>query len=314
MIPWSFIKEKLDQSTPVTLLYVLYSKGSSPGRQGFKMAVAKDGSMVGSIGGGIMEHKLVELVRNKFERGDTSAVFKQQFHHKDHPTNQSGMICSGEQTVVIFPMNGQQQLVDQMVEKEDGVLVLSPDKIDFLPQDCQQQQFDYEYQTDRNWLYKEQLQFKPILHLIGAGHVGMALSKVMDFLGFEVRLYDDRPDLNTMLANDFADQKIVLNYGKIGAAIDANPNAYVVIMSFGYRGDKVVLKQLLDKDFRYLGMMGSKAKVDTLMKELLEEGFDVRLLEKVKSPIGLPIHSKTPEEIAVSIAAEIIEVKNEGID
>ena len=83
-------------------------------------------------------------------------------------------------------------------------------------------------------------------------------------------------------------------------------------MSFGYRTDKVVLQQLLHHQFKYLGMMGSKEKVKQLFKELLEEGIDKTLLVKVHSPIGVPIKSKTPEEIAVSILAEIIGVKNDS--
>ena len=81
-------------------------------------------------------------------------------------------------------------------------------------------------------------------------------------------------------------------------------------MTLGYRSDEIVIRQLMDKNFRYFGVLGSKAKMATLMKELRAEGFDEVKLTRIHTPIGLPINSHTPEEIAVSIAAEIIAVKN----
>jgi xanthine dehydrogenase accessory factor len=85
---------------------------------------------------------------------------------------------------------------------------------------------------------------------------------------------------------------------------------YVVVMTVGYRTDAVVLRQILAKNVRYLGVLGSAAKMKTLLNDLENEGFHNAILRGIRTPIGLNIHSKTPEEIAVSIAAEIIGVKN----
>jgi xanthine dehydrogenase accessory factor len=81
-------------------------------------------------------------------------------------------------------------------------------------------------------------------------------------------------------------------------------------MTLGYASDKVVIKQLAGRDFKYFGVLGSMAKMATLMKELKEEGIDPERLARIRTPIGIPINSRTPEEIAVSIAAEIISVRN----
>ena len=89
------------------LLTVVESSGSSPGRQGFKMAVAADGTLCGSIGGGIMEVKLVELAKDRLDRGVCEAMLKKQVHRKSAPQHQSGMICSGEQTVLFFGLDSQ---------------------------------------------------------------------------------------------------------------------------------------------------------------------------------------------------------------
>ena len=96
----------------------------------------------------------------------------------------------------------------------------------------------------------------------------------------------------------------------IGAQLENCLDDYVVIMTFGYRPDKIILRQLLKKDFFYIGMMGSKAKINTLLEELEMEGFPKESYEHIFTPIGLKIFSKTPQEIAISIAAEIIRETN----
>jgi len=129
-------------------------------------------------------------------------------------------------------------------------------------------------------------------------------------LGFYVTQLDNRNELNTMTGNFFAHRKEVIEYEEIVEHIPEGLNTYVVLVSFGYRTDKIILKKLLGKRYRYLGMLGSEAKVNTLLKELSGEGFSEEILKQVHAPIGIPIHSQTPFEIAVSIAAEIIAVKN----
>src|SRR5688500_7501129 len=98
---WEFMLQGLRAGRKVAFLAVLHSEGSSPGRQGFKMALDAAGEMAGSIGGGIMEHKLVELARNLLSQKHEKPVLKRQVHSKAAIQNQSGMICSGEQTVAI---------------------------------------------------------------------------------------------------------------------------------------------------------------------------------------------------------------------
>ena len=90
---WEFVLQELEREGQVGLMVVVQSEGSSPGRQGFKMAVANDGSMTGSIGGGIMEHKLVEYIRSKLSNQESFHEFRKQVHSKDAPRDQSGMIC-----------------------------------------------------------------------------------------------------------------------------------------------------------------------------------------------------------------------------
>src|SRR6188472_4227265 len=99
---WQLIHRSLQSSIPVMLLFVLESKGSSPGRQGFFMAVNANNQMEGSIGGGIMEHKFIEMAREQLAKLQDISTLRIQLHDKKAAKNQSGMICSGEQTVWIY--------------------------------------------------------------------------------------------------------------------------------------------------------------------------------------------------------------------
>jgi xanthine dehydrogenase accessory factor len=130
-------------------------------------------------------------------------------------------------------------------------------------------------------------------------------------MDFHISLFDDRPGLNTIAKNKFADKIIILeSYENIADSISAGANVYIVVMTLGYRSDEIVIRKLLEKDFKYFGVLGSKAKMVTLLQSLRSDGFSSGRLESLRTPVGLPINSHTPEEIAISIAAEIIAVKH----
>ena len=102
-------------------------------------------------------------------------------------------------------------------------------------------------------------------------------------------------------------------YEKIGQHLAEDEEAFLVIMTFGYRPDMVLFRQLYDKRFFYLGMMGSPAKIEKMKRESLDYGITRAHWDRVHAPIGLDIYSKTPMEIAVSVAAELILEKNKGL-
>lgn len=316
---WSFIHQKIKENIELVLLCVLESSGSSPGRQGFKMAVASDGTMRGSIGGGIMEQKLVVLAQKILAEKQATTFLKKQIHRKDSPTDRSGMICSGAQTVFLYPIQTTDfPIIERLAKGEQrnavGSLQLGPRGMTWrLDVPKNDQAIVYHFEDHNHWSYLENLVNQAVIYIVGAGHVGWALSRQMAQLGFYVKLLDDRSGLNTFEQNRAAQEKHIVDYQTIGTHILEHPKHFVVIMSFGYRSDKIILQQLLGKTFGYLGMMGSDAKIKQLFEELLEEGHQQSELDQVKAPIGLPIYSKTPEEIAVSIAAEIIQVKNKNL-
>ncbi|MFK8008563.1 MAG: XdhC family protein [Saprospiraceae bacterium] len=307
-----FILQKLQADIPTMLLQVVHSEGSSPGRQGFQMAIANDGQLFGSIGGGIMEHKLVELSKQKLSKIETTVELKFQYHDKIHSTQQSGMICSGNQIIAFFPFYKKNTALLQQIEKsieskksdylffsKKGISIISKNDLT-IPIGFHQNEIN------ADWSYIEKMNQQKVIHIFGGGHVSLALSEVMNFLGFHIKIYDDREAINTLQENNFCHEKHLISYDSIGTQLENCQDDFVVIMTFGYRPDKIVLKQLLGKDFFYIGMMGSKAKIKTLLEELEMEGFSKKSYEHIFTPIGLKIFSKTPQEIAISIAAEII--------
>jgi xanthine dehydrogenase accessory factor len=312
---WKFIVNMFKEEVPVALLCVLESKGSSPGRQGFKMAATLH-EMVGSIGGGIMEHKLVETAREILYKEINDSIIKEQFHNKSAGQgSQSGMICSGEQTVFIYPVKENdvaqiQNLIDSLEENKNGTLKVSPEGIIFSDLIPQENYFLWMSGED-DFEFVEKTGYKNHLFIIGGGHSSFAFSKLMSGMDFHLRVYEDRNHLFTFLQNHFANEKkIVDDYSLLKNIIPEGQHHYVVIMTFGYRTDKVALKALIDKRFKYLGVLGSKSKIEKMFDELRSEGIPENQLEKVYAPVGINIKSETTEEIAVSIAAEIIRVKN----
>lgn len=314
---WKFIQEKLSQQMDLMLLVVLTSKGSSPGKQGFKMAVTKTKYLFGSIGGGNMEYEMVELAYSMLNSGKVYTFLKHQQHSEEQSENLSGMICSGEQTIAFIPLNHEFlpiiKKINQAKETSgEGIIKITENKFEYLSAERLEIPYDAKIKSDDEWEYAERINCLNKICIIGAGHVGLALSKIMKDLDFIVEIYDDRLGLNTFENNEYVNKKLRIDYGEIDQLIPQGDNIYVVIMTFAHQSDEVVLSKLINKKFKYLGMMGSDAKVKRIYKNL---GYDKKdtSRQKIFAPIGIPINSKTPAEIAISIASEIIRVKNSPV-
>ncbi len=318
---WRFIADRLDLGEPVMLLVVTESSGSSPGRAGYKMAVGADGELCGSIGGGVMEVKLVEHARKLLsEPGAVATGFLtpriiEQVHQKN-AANSSGMICSGKQTVIFKPVTSSDidavnSIVRGMHQPRPMAFEISNLKFQILENTTDSSPHYFSRTEETDFVYQEKLGPENQLYIIGGGHCALALSELMSGLDFHITIFDDRRELNTIDKNRFADEvRILENYDQIGDHITSDADAFVVVMTLGYAFDEIVVRSLIDKDFKYFGVLGSRAKMAVLLKKLEKEGVPAERLARIHTPIGLPINSHTPEEIAVSIAAEIISVKN----
>ncbi len=313
MIFWQHIINKLQDNQNVYLLTVIENSGSSPGRKGFKMLVSEDGFINGSIGGGIMEYKLSEEAKRLLKQGIPLSFIKKQIH-KGKGKDGSGMICSGEQTVSFNYLNNKQlpavkNMLASLKNGDEGTLILDQNLLSFSNETIRDK-FQCNINTNNNWFYKEHIGFKNTIYIIGAGHVGLALSELMSKFDYKIVLLDNRKELNTLETNNFAHKKIAADYNDINKYIPDGTDSYVVIMTNTYIDDKLVLSKLLKNNYKYIGVLGSKFKLETMWTVLKEEGFSKNELAKVNAPIGISIKSETPNEIAVSIAAQIIKIKN----
>ncbi|MEO5775727.1 MAG: XdhC family protein [Flavobacterium sp.] len=293
------LNQILQSEKRLVLMVVIANEGSSPGRKGFKMLVAKN-QMFGTIGGGIMEHKLVEFAESLLDKPTFEPFIKHQIHDKSAPKDQSGMICSGQQTIAFYDITAEfLPLVEQIINEKDFVISYSNLGINIPAENTE-------------WSLSETNSLAQKVYIIGGGHVGLALSEVLSRMEFEIHILDHRENLNTMEANNFVHSKQTVEFEEIGNYIPEGGNVYVVIMSFGYRTDDIIIRQLINKDFLYIGMLGSKEKISTLFQNMVEDGFDKDRIARVYAPIGIDIKSETTQEIAISVAAQLIRVKNQN--
>ncbi|KAA2241360.1 XdhC/CoxI family protein [Chitinophaga agrisoli] len=314
---WQLINEALERDLPVMLLYVLQSHGSSPGRPGFFMAVNAAGGMEGSIGGGMMEHKFVEMAKERLQHAAEEDTIRKQVHNKNAVKDQSGMICSGEQTILlhrVLPEDAPaiQNIIACLQQLRQGGLQLSPEGLHFGDSFAAGKLPYFDMVSEEDWVYQENIGYTVHLFIVGGGHCALALSRLMNSMGFYIHVFDDRPELHTVLQNEYAHEKHTLpDYSGLREAIPAGNQHYVVVMTFGYRTDDIAIRALLDRKFKYFGVLGSKSKIEQMFNAYMEEGIPAAQLYNIYAPVGLAINSHTPEEIAISIAAEIIQVKNQ---
>lgn len=286
------------------------------------MSVALDGELHGSIGGGMMEVNLVERARDLLSEPGaiaTEARYSELIEqvHQKHSPDASGMICSGRQTVIlksitIADSETVSEIIDALQRQRRMTFEISNFNFELVESTDAKSAMHFSTATETDFCYREVLGSANELTIIGGGHCALALSEIMSKLDFRIRIFDDRPQLNTIQKNQFANEVAIIDsYENIGEHVRNDPAGYVVVMTLGYVSDAVVIRQLIDREFGYFGVLGSRAKMATLMKELRDDGLDEEKLLRIHTPIGVPINSQTPDEIAISIAAEIIAVKNQ---
>ncbi len=313
---FSFIQSHLSWDREVILMTVIGREGSSPGKQGFKMAVASDSSFIGSVGGGVMEHRLVEQCKRLLKKKEPQQPFLSfQEHDPEAKVNRSGMICSGGQTVAFIPLNKNDLatvnvIIDAEKQQQRGVVRFSEKGLSFMSGVQMQVPSKGKIISENQWEYMEQTGLPNTVYIFGGGHVGLALSKIFRNLNFKIHLFDNRSELNTFEENSFADEKQIVNYNNVASLVPEGFNVYVVIVTFAHKSDEQVLEQMLGKNIKYLGLMGSAKKIETIFRQLKQKGVTEEQLKKIHAPIGYPINSETPAEIAVSIAAQVVAVKN----
>jgi xanthine dehydrogenase accessory factor len=158
-------------------------------------------------------------------------------------------------------------------------------------------------------VFVEPMSPQPRAIVFGAGHISKSLSKVLSLAGFAVAVVDDREAFASRERFPEADEVIAGEYEEVFPKLEVNESSYVVIVTRGHRDDMRVLRWAVGTPARYIAMIGSKRKVISVVKELEKDGVPREAFERINAPMGLEIGAVTPEEIAVSVVAEMIAVR-----
>ena len=289
------------------LVTIVKDKGSAPRTSGAQMLVSKRGRQVGTVGGGGLEFKAEAMALEQLEKGQS---LLHDFVLRPNGVEDLGVVCGGDVTLLFqyIPWNDKawealaKDVIGKLEAHEQGYLV--------LPFDGSAASLSQEKQTG-DQLYSMELPVGERVFLFGAGHVAMALCPVLTSVGFRVTIVDDRPQYANKENFPTAERIVVADMNRLSDFIAITDQDYLAVMTSGHTYDYVVQQQVLRGPFAYIGVMGSKRKMEVVNQALLKDGVPEDALEKVHSPIGTAIGATTPEELAISIAGEMIQVRSE---
>ena len=240
---------------PAALCTVVKSEGSTPRHVGSKMLVFSDGHFIGTVGGGDLEHRVMDEAASAILDGKPRLLS----YSMSDPARGDPGVCGGQVEVFVEP-------------------ILPPAAI----------------------------------VIIGGGHVGKAVAHLAHWLGFRVSVSDDRPEFCNKETIPDAEAFHVCPMAELPKHMKINKRTYLILTTRGSSVDAAGLGPLLDSPAAYIGVIGSKRRWATTVKELKARGISEETIARVHSPIGLELRAETPEEIAVSIMAEILMIRDQG--
>ena len=336
--------EELESEREVVVATVVRTSGSTPQKPGAKLLVRRDGSGVGTLGGGCVEGDIWFAAQELLKRGGDAEM--RDYELNEDLAAQDGLVCGGTMYFLIDPIREPAPYDDfarQTVAAYDGgppvaiVNVVESDDPDTVPvgskmlvrEDGSHEGEIGGYETTaaltakaRSLMamgkndyirlesglhcYIEAYTTPPTMVLIGGGHVSKAIAPIAKSVGFRLFVFDDREQFANSDRFPEADKVAVGDYRDGYDALPINANSFIVIATRGHQFDDAALTGALRTPASYIGLLGSKRKTILIFEELLSHGFDVDELRRVNAPIGLDLGGRTPEEIALSVVSEIV--------
>lgn len=338
------VEKRLQLGESVVLATVIATRGSAPRKAGAKMAIFADGTNEGTIGGGSVEALVIKLGGELLPHG--VALIK-QCNLDDREAADLGMICGGEQRIllVVVLANKENQRIFQMLGDVNNAqktmhlvtiltgtgtdsskinlrlfdqnLVAVGPQADRVTEGAltrlasAQQTIGFETVGDCTYLF-ETIGYQSTMYIFGAGHVACPTVAIASMVGFQTVVLDDRSKFANRVSFPQAKEIVILpGFDDPFAGLTIDENSYIVIATRGHAHDQSVLSKALETSAAYIGMIGSRSKINCCFESLIQQGVDEVKLEQVHAPIGINIGSETPEEIAVSIVAELIQVRDQ---
>lgn len=308
-LPLEKVLEWRERGIACCLLLAAVTEGSGPGTAGAMMAVSGSGTF-GTVGGGPMEADLVRRARTKLSKRDPAREAARH-HHSPGLETSSGMICSGSQVTLIIPVTDRvaaaaAEAVGIIRSGSTGRLRITHRDISVDEGDpCEGHSFA---SNGEEWEYSGPFGTPDTVYIIGGGHVGRALARLLERLHFVPVIIDPRD--GDFMGEPPSCRWIDSEWHRAHEHVPSGEHSWVAVMTPDHDHDGEVLRSLLGMKLRYLGLMAGRSKREEIYSRLAEEGVSGEFLRGIHCPIGLPIGSRTPCEIAVSIAAELIGIRS----
>jgi xanthine dehydrogenase accessory factor len=329
----------LEKGQGFALATIVEQTRSAPRNAGARMVVTTDGVVIGTVGGGALEARVQKIAAEVMK---TRKAALMSFDLTTEDCSGLGMICGGQVRVLIdyvdsgdpvcltlyreltalLDRGGRAWLVTLLpLEEQSGstFLMRTDGTIAGIPGDVAEglQDLLSEVRDCRTFTFLERRRavIDPLGNsgtalIFGAGHVGMSLVPVLSSVEFRTVILDDRQEFASPERFGFADEIVHIDsFEEAFKEVNVDERSYIIIVTRGHLHDRTVLRQALRTKAVYIGLIGSRTKRDMTFQALLDEGFTKADLERIHSPIGLAIRAETPEEIAVSIAAELIRIR-----
>jgi len=303
-------------------------RGSVPRKDYPLMLVDDSGEIIGTIGGGALEHSVIEIAQEVIKTGKPVL---NKFDLTNEDVNKSASICGGTTTVLIEPYsleirnllrsifndNTNDNIIITKISTHNDVLIKRTKvtknyESNFPLTIVNTIKNVIEQQKSISINYKDELYLiqntgsRPILHIFGAGHVGKAVADLAHFIELDTKIYDERVELANSERFPFALQIDSNDISEIINNTNIGKTDYVLVATRGHQHDFELMKWLTDIEIDYLSLMSSNKKWELLSQALFNNGVTQRQINKVHSPVGLNVGSETVPEIAVSIIAEIV--------
>lgn len=300
--------EEIKQGHDTVLATIIRRSGSTPRGTGAQMLVGARGLLCGTIGGGSVEGSSIVLAQALL-REKRSTV--QDYHLRYDAPETVGMVCGGDVTVHLQYIAARddrwnalaRRVLQSIADRQNAKLLLDLNggAPDLVSPDA----------AVPEGKFALPLPIGERAIIFGAGHCSVALSPILQTIGFRVTVMDDRKELADPVRFPGADAVLCGDYAHLSDSLTVTEDDYVVVMTSGHTHDFTVEEQLLRGKVAYLGVIGSHNKTAAVNKLLLEAGISESAIASVHTPIGIPIQAVTPEEIAISIAGEMIQVRAE---
>jgi xanthine dehydrogenase accessory factor len=307
---WNRLVEELEADRQVFLALVTESSKGSPGTAQSSLLLTKNGEQTGTIGGGLMEQELLRTGQQALRDGAFDTRLQTLHHQNSNRPDASGLICGGSQSNLLTLVNPTElcvakSVVESLNSNKPGILSLSPEGLSFEPNRKSTQMLWVE-RMEKSWSVCFSTFNRRRIAIFGGGHCGAALAHQMESLNYSVSILDPRRDLFTLSSFNQGQIYHSKNFEMAASLIDHPEITFAVVLAPSYPEDVNALSGILRRSFPYIGVMGSPSKIKKIEESLYAMGFDQEDWNRITAPTGIPIESDTPEEIAVSISAQIL--------